>query len=202
MQWLGNYKEDEILRFLWSTNAANGSSITRAVNGEVRVYKDNGVGQSTVGITDTEDFDGLTGIHACTIDLSADTFYATGADYSVVLQGATIDGQVVNAVLAHFSIENRFDGVDEIGELISAAKNMISFIGLDDGGKMKIRIVEYDGNNNPIYIGKAEVRAAENQFLWIITKITYDANNNPTNIQTVGTEPNERKRWDLRMDYL
>lgn len=114
MQWLGNYKEDDTLHFLWSSNAANGASITRATNGEVRVYKDNGVSQTTTGVTDTEDFDGLTGVHACTIDLSADVFYAVGADYSVVLQGATIDGQTVNAVLAHFSIENRFQEVDVV----------------------------------------------------------------------------------------
>ena len=114
MQWLGDYKEDDTLHFLWSTNAANGASITRATNGEVRVYKDNGVSQTTTGVTDTEDFDSLTGVHACTIDLSADAFFAVGADYSVVLQGATIDGQTVNAVLAHFSIENRFQEVDVV----------------------------------------------------------------------------------------
>ena len=107
MSYQGDYKEDETLHFLWNTSDGDGASITRATNGEVRVYKDNNVAQSTAGVTDTKDFDGLTGVHACTIDLSADAFYAVGADYSVVLQGATIDGQVVNAVLAHFSIENR-----------------------------------------------------------------------------------------------
>lgn len=108
MQYLGDYKEDETVYFLWSTNDADGASITRTVNGTVSVYKDNGVSQSVLGVTDTEDFDSLTGIHACTIDTSADAFYATGADYVVVLSAATIDGQTVNAVLAHFSIENRF----------------------------------------------------------------------------------------------
>lgn len=109
MMWLGDYKEDDTVYFLWSTNGADGASITRATNGTVSVYKDNGTSQSTAGITDTEDFDSLTGIHACTIDLSADAFYAVGADYAVVLSGATIDGKSVNAVLAHFSIENRFN---------------------------------------------------------------------------------------------
>jgi len=108
MQYLGDYKEDETVYFLWSTNDADGASVTRTADGTVSVYKDNGVSQSVAGVTDTEDFDSLTGIHACTIDLSADVFYATGADYAVVLSAATIDGQTVNAVLAHFSIENRF----------------------------------------------------------------------------------------------
>lgn len=111
---LGDYKEDETLYFLWSTNNGDGASITRATNGTISVYKDNNVAQSTAGITDTEDFDSLTGIHACTIDLSADAFYAVGSDYAVVLSAATIDGQVVNAVLAHFSIENRFQEVDVV----------------------------------------------------------------------------------------
>ena len=132
MQWLGDYKEDDTVYFLWSTNDADGASVTRAVDGEVRVYKDNGTSQTTTGVTDTEDFDGLTGVHACTIDLSADAFYATGADYSVVLAGATIDSQTVNAVLAHFSIENRYPSPADIAdqvwdELIAAHEGAGSF---------------------------------------------------------------------------
>lgn len=109
MMYLGDYKEDDIVYFLWSTNGSDGESITRSTNGTVSVYKDNGTSQTTTGVTDTEDFDSLTGIHACTIDLSSDAFYAVGADYAVVLSAATIDSQTVNAVLAHFSIENRFN---------------------------------------------------------------------------------------------
>jgi hypothetical protein len=92
------------VHFIWSTNGADGASITRATNGTVQVYKDNGTTQSTTGVTDTEDFDALTGVHACTIDLSADaTFYAAAHHFTVVLAGATIDGKSVNAVLAYFS---------------------------------------------------------------------------------------------------
>jgi len=109
MMYLGDYKEDDTVHFLWSTNGSDGESITRSTNGTVSVYKDNGTSQTTTGVTDVEDFDSLTGIHACTIDLSSDAFYAVGADYAVVLSAATIDTQTVNAVLAHFSIENRFN---------------------------------------------------------------------------------------------
>jgi len=108
--YLGDYKEDATLYFCWDTNDKSGASITRGTNGTIQVYKDDGTSESTAGITDTEDFDSLTGIHNCKIDLSADAFYATGHDYSVVLTGATIDGETVNAVLATFSIENRFAG--------------------------------------------------------------------------------------------
>jgi hypothetical protein len=107
MMYLGDYAEDEPVYFLWSTNNASGASITRATNGTVSVYKDNGTTQTTTGVTDTEDFDSLTGVHACTI-VTTDAFYVTGADYAVVLSAATIDGQTVNAVLAHFSIQNRY----------------------------------------------------------------------------------------------
>lgn len=108
MMYLGDYKEDDMVYFCWSTNDKDGASITRATDGSIKVYKDDGTTESTAGITDTEDFDSITGIHNCKIDLSADAFYATGHDYSVVLAGAVIDGEIVNAVLATFSIENRF----------------------------------------------------------------------------------------------
>ena len=108
--YLGDYKEDSTLYFCWSTNDKDGASITRSTNGTIKVYKDDGTTESTVGITDIEDFDSLTGIHNCKIDLDSDAFYAPGHDYSVVLAGATIDGKSVNAVLATFSIENRFAG--------------------------------------------------------------------------------------------
>jgi hypothetical protein len=110
MTYLGDFKEDSTVYFCWDTNDKNGGSITRATNGSIRVYKDDGTVENTVGITDTEDFDSLTGIHNCKIDLSSDAFYGKGHDYSVVLAGATIDGESVNAVLAMFSIENRFGG--------------------------------------------------------------------------------------------
>lgn len=105
--YLGDFAEDATVHFIWASYDSSGASVTRATDGTVSVYKDNGTTQSTAGVTDTEDFDTLTGIHACTIDTSADAFYATGANYTVVLSAATIDGQTVNAVLAHFSVENR-----------------------------------------------------------------------------------------------
>ena len=106
MMYLGDYLAGTTVDFMWSTNGADGASITRATNGTVSVYKANNTTQTTTGVTDTEDFDSLTGIHHCRIATS-DAFYATGNDYMVVLSAATIDGKTVNAVLALFSIENR-----------------------------------------------------------------------------------------------
>src|SRR3990167_1698028 len=108
MKYLGDFAVGGTVRFMWSSNDSAGASITRATNGTVSVYKNLGVTQSPSGVTDTEDFGSLPGIHACAIDTSADgTFYSTGADFTVVLSAATIDGKTVNAVLAEFSIENR-----------------------------------------------------------------------------------------------
>lgn len=106
--YLGDFNPGDTVRFMWNSNGSNGASITRATNGTISVYQNLNTTQTTTGVTDTEDFDGLTGVHAVAIDTSQDgTFYAAGRDFAVVLSGATIDGQTVNAVLAHFSIQNR-----------------------------------------------------------------------------------------------
>lgn len=111
MMYLGDYVSGVTVYFKWSSNAADGSSITRATNGTIYVYKDGGTTETTTGVTDTEDFDSRTGIHHVAI-ATTDSFYAAGHDYAVVLGGATIDGKSVNAVLAHFSIENRTQKAD------------------------------------------------------------------------------------------
>jgi hypothetical protein len=107
MMYLGDFNVTQTVRFSWNTNAIAGESITRATNGTISVYKDGNTTQSTAGVTDTEDFDSLTGVHLVAIDLAADAFYVTGADYMVVLSAATIDGKTINATLAHFSVANR-----------------------------------------------------------------------------------------------
>jgi len=119
--YLGDFKEDSTVCFCWDTNDKNGASITRGTNGTIKVYKDDGTAESTAGVTDTEDFDGLTGVHNCKIVLSADAFYVKGHDYSVVLVGAVIDGETANASLAAFSIENRFVG----GSLFQKATKLL-----------------------------------------------------------------------------
>lgn len=107
--YLGDFRRSQSVQFQWHSFGSSGQSITRSTNGTISVYKDNGVTQTTTGVTDTEDFDSLTGVHVVTI-ATTDSFYVPGSDYTVVLSAATIDTQAVNAVLAHFSIENRFNG--------------------------------------------------------------------------------------------
>ncbi|MBP6789520.1 MAG: hypothetical protein KA170_18170, partial [Candidatus Promineofilum sp.] len=90
MQYLGDFAANATVDFMWSSNGADGASITRATNGTISVYKGNSTTQTTTGVTDTEDFDSLTGIHHCRI-ATTDAFYATGNNFMVVLSGATID---------------------------------------------------------------------------------------------------------------
>ena len=110
MRHLGDYPTSATVDLKWTSTALNGASITRGTDGSIRIYKNNSDTQrsSSAGITDTEDFDSLTGVHHLRIDLSDNTdasFYAAGNEYQVVLVGAVIDGVTVNTVLAEFSIE-------------------------------------------------------------------------------------------------
>jgi len=104
---LGNRATGSILYFKWDSNDQNGASVDPTVAGTISIYRDDSLVQSVAGITDVRAFDGLTGLHHCTIDTTADpVFYAAGHDYQAVLSAATIDGQVVNAMLATFSLDN------------------------------------------------------------------------------------------------
>jgi hypothetical protein len=107
MNYIGDFPQDQTIYHLWSTNDAYGASITRATDGTLHVYKNDATGtEVTTGITDTEDFDSLTGVHCCKI-VTTDAFYAPACDYTVVLKAASIDSQTVNAPIFSFSIENR-----------------------------------------------------------------------------------------------
>jgi hypothetical protein len=107
-EYIGDFTPGATIRSMWNSNDSNGASITRATDGAIVVSKNGSTTLSTAGITDTENFAGLTGTHLVSITTTSDgTFYATGADFIVLLSSATIDTQVVNAALFSFSLENR-----------------------------------------------------------------------------------------------
>lgn len=106
--YVGDFRTGTTIRKMWNSFAVAGESITLATNGTVSAYKDGGTTQSTTGVTLTEDFDSLTGVHLVAVDTSQDgTFYSAGSDFEVVLSGATIDGKAINSTLFSFSLENR-----------------------------------------------------------------------------------------------
>ncbi|MEN6458592.1 MAG: hypothetical protein ABFC63_06645 [Thermoguttaceae bacterium] len=106
MKYLGNLPAGQTVTFLFATNDGNGAAVAPTTVGTISVYKDNGISETAAGVTYTPSFDGLTGVNAVTIT-TTDAFYAAGHDFAVVLSGAVIDGETVNAVLAQFSIANR-----------------------------------------------------------------------------------------------
>lgn len=110
--YLGDFVEDDAdLTFYWNTNDADGASITRATDGTVKLIRDDATDCTAGSITDSENSP-LTGIHKCVVDLSGNAGCVVAHDYMVYVDGAVIDGETVNAALAHFSIENRFREVD------------------------------------------------------------------------------------------
>jgi len=111
MRYLGNIAAGQTLNFLFSTNDGNGAAIAPTTAGTVSVYKDNDTTQTTAGVAYTPSFDGVAGVNLVSI-VTSDAFYAAGHDYTVVLGGAVIDGETVNAAKADFSIENRKVQID------------------------------------------------------------------------------------------
>lgn len=64
-----------------------------------------------------------------------------------------------------------------------------------------IEAMDYDGNNNLIYHGKAFVGSKKSDACWSIKKILYDVNNNPTDIKWADADDNFDKVWDNRTSY-
>jgi hypothetical protein len=111
---LGNLTEDQTVDFKFYTVDTDNAPCTLAGGPAVSVYKGNNTSETTTGVTLTVDFDSRTGCNHVRIDTS-DAFYAVANDYQVVITTGTVDGiSVVGAVLAAFSIENRFKEVDVV----------------------------------------------------------------------------------------
>lgn len=103
--YIGDFKVGKTISFFWESGQVTASG------GTVRVYKDGSAVQVTVptGITETLDFDGMTGRHRVEIELNANSFYAIASDYSVVRKDVTIFGQTLTLVIAEFSIQHRYE---------------------------------------------------------------------------------------------
>jgi hypothetical protein len=104
--YYGDFLPGQRVNIAWSTNSRQGASISRETTGTIVVFRMSTGTQSSVGVTDLRDVNGAVGIDACSVDLTQ-TFFAPHDDYSVILVGATVDGQLVNAVVGAFSILNR-----------------------------------------------------------------------------------------------
>lgn len=113
-KYYGDINEDATIELTFNTTDSSGGSITVTdlVASDVQVYKD-GVIQATpgAGVTLSLNIGTNDGAHLISIDTSNTTdasFYVTGSNYEVRLNGITVDTQTINAFVGSFSIENRF----------------------------------------------------------------------------------------------
>ena len=129
----GDFTTANTIYVFFNTFDSNDPSASVTLTGlaltDILVYKDGSITQraSTAGFTllDTDgiDFDGQTGIHGFSVDLSDNTdagFYAAGSEYSLVFASVTVDAAVVNFVAATFSIERA-------GGVLALAKGATGF---------------------------------------------------------------------------
>lgn len=123
MNYIGDFKTGQDIVFFFSTNDKNGGSVHPTINeGDIKVYKDGGAASEISVDTFYDTFDSLIGIHRITLDVSSHSeFYTASHDFAVILTTSTIDGETVRAVLAEFSIENRFSS----GELYKKAAKVL-----------------------------------------------------------------------------
>jgi hypothetical protein len=137
---LGDYAEDATVNFKFNTMGQNFAPITLAGTPSLAVYKGSSTTESAAGITLTVDFDTITGMHHVTIDTSADAFYTAGADYQVVIAAGTADGvSLVGAVIATFSIEDRYErGTDSALLAASAPTNFGDLAITETTGRMTV----------------------------------------------------------------
>lgn len=113
MQYLGDFAEDANVYIPFNTFSSDDPqasvTITNLAAADIHVHKDGSTTEITTdGATIAIDFDGITGNHLITIDTSIDAAYSTGSDYIVRIEGTTVDAATVNAFVASFSIENRY----------------------------------------------------------------------------------------------
>ncbi len=125
VSYFGDFAEDDTVNIPFNTFDSNDPSasvtITDFADSDIHVHKDGSITQAvTDGATVVINFDGITGNHMITIDTSAHAYYATGSEYSVRVEGTTVDGATVNAWVGAFSIE-RAGGALAITKLIEAA---------------------------------------------------------------------------------
>lgn len=133
MSYLGDFVPAWAVRLKFDTSA-NGAPVTLGGTPAVAVYKDDSDVErdETSGLT--VDFDGITGLHHVSINLSADgTFYSAGSDFTVVLTSGTVDGlSQAGRILGSFSIEGRavVEDANAIREVVNKLDDLIE----DDGG--------------------------------------------------------------------
>ena len=103
--YLGNFSPGDQILFWYPVCDKNGASVAKTTPGSYAVYKGNDDTQHT---SDISNGSVVTGLYSIQIVTSvATSFYVASYDYKLVLTGAVVDGETVNAVLCTFSLDNR-----------------------------------------------------------------------------------------------
>jgi len=123
--YIGDFAEDAVIQIGPFTTPSSGDSIVAPsaafTTADIVIYKDGSATQKLTanGLTMTSPFDATTGVHLLTVDTGNDTgdagFWVTGSDITVMLVTAkTVGGNAITYVLAHFSIQNRYEVLDTV----------------------------------------------------------------------------------------
>jgi hypothetical protein len=132
--YYGDLAEDATIYIPFNSFSSNDPSasvtITNLAAGDIHIHKNGSATQKTTanGITVSVDFDTITGNHLVTIDTSVNTgdigFWVTGSEFSVRMEGTTIDGATINSWIGSFSIERAGGALASIKALndLSAAQ--------------------------------------------------------------------------------
>jgi hypothetical protein len=87
----------------------------------INVYRDSSFAQISSGITIIENFDGLAELVDVSIDISNVTNYPAGSNFSVVVLGGQVNGvALAPAIVASFSIQNRYIDLSTLTSLVQA----------------------------------------------------------------------------------
>jgi hypothetical protein len=84
---------------------------------------------------------------------------------------------------------------------VSTDKNVSIDISEEPDTVELITTIEYDSDDDPIYIGESAPSSLKSASVWRIKKITYDASKNPIDIQYADGTQTLSKIWDDRASY-
>lgn len=136
MFYVGDFSPGSIVYIYFNTFDSNDPSasvtITNLINTDVHIHKDDNLAQrnNAAGITVDVDVDAITGSHFIKIDTANNTvadFFTSGHDYFVRIEGTTVDAATINAVVGHFSLDNRMTSGKMVSTDIATLASQTSF---------------------------------------------------------------------------
>jgi hypothetical protein len=136
MFYVGDFSPGQTVYIYFNTFSSDDPSasvtITNFLNTDVHIHKDDDLTQrnNAAGITIDVDVDGITGSHFIKIDTANNTvadFFTSGHDYFCRIEGTTVDGATINAVVGHFSLDNRMVAGKMVSTDIASLASQTSF---------------------------------------------------------------------------